>query len=401
MTDMSDDAKSITVTAIIATYNRARYLQQALDSLLAQTEPPEEIIVVDDGSSDETQAVLARYAGAVRATSQSNAGKPVSLNRALPQAKGSHIWLFDDDDVALPGALAAHKRFLRAHPDIDFSCGRNYVFDGTGDIWQKDRWRPGVRADFSADTLLIELMRQCNVVFQGLLVPHRCLKAVGYFDETLLRCEDYDMLLKLARRFRGADLNEMTFVWRNHAGDRGSATERHSDTERAYIFRKYERVIFRRAWTDFNLAEYLSGESAATPDEPLSEATRITALLERSDIMFKHDLPNEASQDFRAAILQMDELTNRSAETRRAVSAVALNAGDVADPVFVATAFVRARHLAASIPRGHRRNIAPAALKGFYWSWRRALRQNRRRDAIRMLMASGVFAFGLFSPRSN
>jgi len=100
------------VTAVIATCNRAHYLGEALDSVLRQTMPPAQVIVVNDGSTDATEAVLGRYGERIEVINQENGGKSRALNRAMAKVRGEYLWIFDDDDIAVPQSLERHLAVL-------------------------------------------------------------------------------------------------------------------------------------------------------------------------------------------------------------------------------------------------------------------------------------------------
>src|SRR5687768_15720087 len=111
----------LSCTAIVPTYNRAQYIGEAIESLLAQTRRPDQIIVVDDGSTDGTLSVLDRYAGRIEIVSKANGGKATAINMAIPRATGGCIWVFDDDDVALPDALERHLHALEQDGQAGFT----------------------------------------------------------------------------------------------------------------------------------------------------------------------------------------------------------------------------------------------------------------------------------------
>jgi glycosyltransferase involved in cell wall biosynthesis len=102
------------ISAVIPTWNRARLLERALRSVLAQTRPPDEIVVVDDGSTDGTEAVVARFGPAVRFVRQRNAGAGAARNRGVETATGTFVAFLDSDDVWAPGHLAGIDRAIDA-----------------------------------------------------------------------------------------------------------------------------------------------------------------------------------------------------------------------------------------------------------------------------------------------
>src|SRR4051794_13197703 len=108
-----------TVSVVVPTYNQPRLLSETLDGVLAQTFADFEVVVVDDGSTDDTPAVLARYAGRdgrVRVVRQPNAGIGAARNRGLDEARGRYVAPLDHDDLWMPGKLAAQVAFMQAHP---------------------------------------------------------------------------------------------------------------------------------------------------------------------------------------------------------------------------------------------------------------------------------------------
>jgi glycosyltransferase involved in cell wall biosynthesis len=118
------------VSVIVPTFNRSRFIVDCLESLLAQTLPPAELIVVDDQSSDATRSVLATYGDRiVHLETPSQLGKPGAVNLGLEHATGEYIWVFDDDDVALPDALARFTDALERHPECGFSWSPWFVAD--------------------------------------------------------------------------------------------------------------------------------------------------------------------------------------------------------------------------------------------------------------------------------
>ncbi len=137
---MSEHA--LRISAIIPVYNGAAYLGMAIDSILAQTLPPEEIIVVDDGSTDGSAGVAAAYGAAVRYHSQPNAGIGAARNEGVALATGDLLAFLDADDLWMPDKLALQVAVLRADAAIDLVFGAMQEFcDASLDEVQRARLR--------------------------------------------------------------------------------------------------------------------------------------------------------------------------------------------------------------------------------------------------------------------
>jgi glycosyltransferase involved in cell wall biosynthesis len=172
------------VTVLIPTFNRAHLLVESLDSVLAQTRRPDQIIVINDGSTDDTLERLEPYRGDIEILNKDNAGKSAALNKALSVAKGDLIWVFDDDDIAEPDALEILLGLLDENPDADFAYGRHDRFEvrPDGRVKWKDTgyWRKSPPEDFLFETLLDMFAHQ-----PGMLVRKSLYIKAGAFDESL------------------------------------------------------------------------------------------------------------------------------------------------------------------------------------------------------------------------
>jgi glycosyltransferase involved in cell wall biosynthesis len=120
---------AVKYSVIIPTYNRAHCVGEAIESALAQTLPPHEVIVVDDGSTDETPAVLAAFGDRIRAIRQTNAGVSAARNAGIAAARGDWIGLLDSDDVWLPQKAAIQSQHAGA-PCVAVASGVNFLVDG-------------------------------------------------------------------------------------------------------------------------------------------------------------------------------------------------------------------------------------------------------------------------------
>jgi glycosyltransferase involved in cell wall biosynthesis len=182
------------VSVIIPTYNRVDFLKEAVDSVLDQAYPEVEVIVVDDGSTDGTPDLLARYGEAVRIIRQDNAGVSAARNAGIRRATGRLIALLDSDDLWLPGKLAAQTAFFDRHPES--------VICQTEELWVRRgrRVNPGKRHRKRAGWIFVPSLSLCLVSPSAVMLRRSLLDEVGLFDESLPACEDYDLWLRVARR---------------------------------------------------------------------------------------------------------------------------------------------------------------------------------------------------------
>lgn len=375
----------ITVSAIVSTYNRAHYLPSALDSLLHQTRLPDEIIVVDDGSTDHTEAAAAQYGDRIRYLRQcKNRGKSEALNLAIPIAQGSHIWIFDDDDVALPDALQSHVNLLQSRSEVDFSYSTNYVFAGDGDIWERSKWKSKHLPSWTAEEFFIRQAFSMNAMLQGMLIPKRCFEQVGGFDTRLFRCQDLEMLLRLARRFAAQSLQKPTFVLREHTGTRGPARERHAEPQRAQIWLRYQRMIYREMRDKYPLSAYLR-HAPGTDVASVDGEQRGQALLQRAAIMLQNGLTDEALSDMQAGLGLLRHTESGANPFKFMLSeAFDVDAWRLPKPY----GFVRKATIC--LGKAKLATLRPAISRGLYWALNRSLRQHRWRDALHSAVMLGV-----------
>lgn len=386
------ESSEITVSVIVPTYNRSEYLAIAIDSLLAQKRQPDEIIVADDHSTDQTGQILARYGNRIRVLrSEKNEGKPAALNRVIPLARGSHLWIFDDDDVALPDALGAHIDYLCAHPDIDFTYSDKYVYQGGGDIWDRQAWHVDPLPVFPPEEFLIRTMESMHTLMQGMLIPARCYHAVGPFDAAIQRCEDHDMLLRLAKQFRAGNVERPTFVYRDHDGARGSDSDRHAGKQRFAVLFRYRQGIFRRVWAEYPLCLYLPGYRRS--EEPTG-ALLARALLQRSSIMFRQGLADEGFEDLQQAMRQLPVPPPKESWLPLLLSrSIDLDSWELHDRWRVL------RYINRALQSGGSRGLWRYVARGLYWNLSRAIRRKEWPQALRSFQM--LATYGLMLGRSR
>ncbi len=289
---------STNVTVIVPTFNRARYLPACIESLLAQTNQAERIIVVDDGSTDETPAILAGYGDRIESIRQENGGKSSALNRALPLADSAFVWIFDDDDVACPDAIGHHLKALNGSENRGFSYSsyQRATTNADGSL------SPGpIRhaARLEGRALFATLLEENLLPQPSILVRTACYRALGPFDERLVRSQDYEMLLRLSRRYAAIPVPEVTYYYRQHGGTRGSETENFAFNSLNDKWVMYDQIIFSELYKDLALWEYLpelGGECR------LSESEQRYALIRRFSVMMRYCLWDLALDDLKSLL---------------------------------------------------------------------------------------------------
>jgi glycosyltransferase involved in cell wall biosynthesis len=195
------------VSTVIPSYNYGRYVCEAVQSVLDQTYKPVEIIVVDDGSTDDTRSRLAAFGDAIRYIHQENNGHGSARNRGIRAATGEWIAFLDADDRWHPKKLEIQFDAARALEDVCFlgspACGWSDELDA----------HPEVRRLSIRDFLTWTPLNSSSA-----LVKRSCFDKIGVFDETLKGAEDRDMWMRLAAEFPTATVVSPCVSYRAHPG---------------------------------------------------------------------------------------------------------------------------------------------------------------------------------------
>jgi glycosyltransferase involved in cell wall biosynthesis len=188
----------VSVSLVIATFNHGRLLPEALDSAIGQTLEGVEIVVVDDGSTDDTPAVLARYGDRIRVVHQSNRGLAAARNTGLAAARGAYVSFLDADDVLMPTKLAEQIAVLEQAPAVGWTyCDVLIEATATGTAMRASE-RFGYAGRRLEGWLFPELIHGNFIPAIAPLVRRTALDAAGGFDERLAALEDWDLWLRLS-----------------------------------------------------------------------------------------------------------------------------------------------------------------------------------------------------------
>jgi glycosyltransferase involved in cell wall biosynthesis len=179
------------VSVIIPTFDRAAWLGEAIASVLAQTYPHLELLVVDDGSHDATPEIVQAFGPALTYIRQAHAGVSAARNRGVEASRGALVAFLDSDDVWLPGKVAAQVALLQRQPQVH-ACY-------TDEIWI----RHGVRVNPKqihqkySGWLFEPSLPRCIISPSSIMLRRTLWDQLGGFDEQLPACEDYDLWLRL------------------------------------------------------------------------------------------------------------------------------------------------------------------------------------------------------------
>jgi len=272
------------VSVVLPVYNCPRYVGQAIDCVLAQTFTDFELIVIDDGSTDETPSVLKRYTDPrVRHMAQANRGLAGTLNRGIDLARGRYVARQDQDDVSFPERFAKQVAFLDAHP----AC----AMVGTwAEIWQDDEKTGRVHGHPSDNaTLKFELLLNNPFVHSSMMLRKEALEHVGGYctDRDRQPPEDFELWSRIARDNEIANIPELLHAYREIPGS---------------MSRLGESPFMNHLVTI--CTENIAWASGADPSDP--QVGNIAALAHRADHRLKGDPDIASMRDiFRRAAMQV------------------------------------------------------------------------------------------------
>jgi len=204
-----------TVTVIIPVYNKQRFIAATIESALHQSYSAFQIIVVDDGSTDDSRAIIERYRDKVTILehpTHENCGQSAAINLGLKSTTGEYVSILDADDLWDPRKLERQVEFLETHPEFGFVYANGYVIDQGGAI-QYPLFCPNHTEPSRPEEMLLHCPLGCP---SGYLVRGSLFEAVGYYDEALRSAQDHDMLIRLTEIARVGYIDEMLWFKREH-----------------------------------------------------------------------------------------------------------------------------------------------------------------------------------------
>lgn len=183
------------VSVIIPTFNRGWIVDEAIQSVLAQTYPHFELIVVDDGSTDQTPSILQEYQDRIRIIRQANQGVSAARNHGVDAAQGAFVAFLDSDDLWQTEKLSVQVNFFLTNPDVQI-CQTDETWIRNGKRINPKNYHKKPSGDIFLPSLAL-----CLVSPSAVMLKKDFFRQMGGFDESLPACEDYDLWLRISCRY--------------------------------------------------------------------------------------------------------------------------------------------------------------------------------------------------------
>ncbi|HVN53913.1 MAG TPA: glycosyltransferase [Anaerolineaceae bacterium] len=234
------------VSIIIPTYNTANYLAATIDSAIHQSFTDYEIIVIDDGSTDETETILDKYKNNIRVHKQLNQGPGAARNVGIQIANGENLVFLDSDDLLHSGMLAIQTAYLDRNSDVDvvYSNGYRFKEDKKGHVKYKLLSKSGEVVKIPLDGNPADYLISHNCFPPCVaMVRKRCVIEIGCFDESLTTCEDWDLWFRIACNYKISFVNGIAAYYRVRKGSNSDDKPRNI-REHLRVMKKIEQSEF-------------------------------------------------------------------------------------------------------------------------------------------------------------
>ena len=221
------------VSVVTPTYNQAAFLRETIETVLSQDYPNIELIVIDDGSTDETPQILAEYTGRIQWETQKNMGQTPTINKGWAQSKGEIVTWLNSDDTFLPGAVKKGVDYLMAHPDVGIVFGDTLFTEADGTPVEQSKRLKGF--DFEKFVLKCE-----NLIPQpSAFIRRSVLDNTGHLDPSYYYFMDWDFWLRAGIRNRIDYFPELLSTYRLHQESKTVAQAAKAAPELEYMYKKF------------------------------------------------------------------------------------------------------------------------------------------------------------------
>ena len=234
---MTDNSPLVSV--VLPTYNCARFLPESVGAVLSQTYTHYEVIVVDDGSTDNTKDVLNPFMQKIRYIKlEQNKGLPVARNTGIQSARGKYVAFIDADDLWLPEKLQTDIEYFETHPEVSMVYSKHINIDEKGRVVNGS-----VKKQLPSGNVFTQLFSEQNfVIASSVVVRKNVFETTGLFDEQLFNCQDWDLWLRIAFHFQVAGINKPLVKYRHNP---------HSLSKNRNNVLKYQKIVIDKIYNKF------------------------------------------------------------------------------------------------------------------------------------------------------
>ncbi len=231
------------VSIILPTYNCAAFLPHSIGTILLQTYNSYEIIVIDDGSTDNTKEVLHPFMQRIKYIRlEQNKGLPTARNIGIRSAQGKYIAFIDADDLWLPEKLQTDIEYFETHSEVSMIYSKHINIDEKGDDLDGNTKR-----QLPSGNIFTQLFSEQNfIITSSVVVRKEVFETTGLFDEQLFNCQDWDMWLRIAFHFQVAGINKPLVKYRHNP---------HSLSKNRNNVLKYQKIIIDKIYNKFKDTE--------------------------------------------------------------------------------------------------------------------------------------------------
>jgi len=240
------------VSVVIPTYNYAQYIEEAIDSALVQTHKGCEIIVVDDGSTDDTKGVVSQYRSEIRYIYQKNQGLSAARNTGVRNSEGEYIAILDSDDLWLPSKIEKQIKLFEANSRLGLVYSDGLVF-GEELAWNDLSF--GGNMNFYRGRIFDKLLLGNFIPCPSVVIKRGCFDKVGLFDINLGACEDWDMSLRISSHYEVDYVEELLVKHRKHRGSMETKAEMMEENalkvlDKIFLEKNVPSILKRKAYSN-------------------------------------------------------------------------------------------------------------------------------------------------------
>ena len=286
------------VSVILPTYNAAMHLGKAINSILGQTFEDFELIIVDDGSTDNTSEILANYADPrIIILTQENLGLPKALNKGIAAARGVYLARQDADDISLPQRLEKQVEFLDQNLNYGLVGSWTQIITPEGPTLRQHT-HPA-----SNGQLQIQLLMNNQFVHSAVMLRASCLKITGLYSENPEHFppEDYDLWLKIAQHFPVANIPQVLLQYLELPSSISRTKEQLINDRAAKMAREAIRVTPGLNYSNDTIHSFIEAANGRPAKLTLNKYLSIQSLISRLQAHTNMRFPDEKSEIARGA----------------------------------------------------------------------------------------------------